>query len=220
MRFAGALTVVLLASSALGDEPASARIELGGEAAMALGERVAFDGEKEGLAWPALARAVAKKPPAGGPIVLAAPRDVPTVTVLRAAWTLRAFDLRVETPDSRGTTRQIALPPRRETTGNATCRLAAFVTPDGSVRVAAPSGPREFHGERAGERFVRALAAGNAQCPAQYVAFGAEKNDMPWSAVFDLADAVDRAKAAPNARYVLGEPVRVKSKNQAGSPAP
>jgi hypothetical protein len=87
-----------------------------------------------------------------------------------------------------------------------------FVAADGSVRVATPSGPREFHGEHVVERFVRALAAGNAQCPAQYVAFGAEKNDMPWNAIFDLADAVERAKATPKARYVLGEPVRAKPK--------
>jgi hypothetical protein len=57
MRLACALAVVLTASSALGEEAAlPVRIDVGVETAVAFGERVAFDGEKEGLSWPALAK--------------------------------------------------------------------------------------------------------------------------------------------------------------------
>jgi hypothetical protein len=38
------------------------------------------------------------------------------------------------------------------------------------------------------------------------VAFGAESPQAPWGPVFDVLLAVDRAKSAGDARYVLGYP--------------
>jgi len=168
---------------------------------------VAMDGVAEGLAWPALRLAVNRKSGDHAPLTIAASRELPLSTVMRAVWTLRDADLRVQTPDATGTTRVLPLRPRPETTSPG-CHLAVFVAPSGDLRLAYPGGPRSIPGPDAAGALAQALTVERTRCAIRFVAFGAENADAPWSAVFDVAEAVDREHSAGDARYVLGEPVR------------
>jgi hypothetical protein len=176
------------------------------------GHQVAFDGDPEGLAWPSLDSALGPRSP-GGVVTLQAARDVRVVDVLRAAWTARAGDLRLQTPDASGVMRVAELGARRTTSPAAPgCHLAVFLRPDGSLRIAAPGGPREVGGDRAAESLARSLEQERAKCPIKYVAFGAETDEGPWGPVFDVILAVDRARSAGDARYVLGQATRAVTK--------
>lgn len=178
------------------------------------GQRIAFDGVAEGLEWPSLQKALPKKSE-GAPVVVQVAREVPLVNVLRAVFVLRAHGLRLQTPDERGAMYVVELAPRREPAiapaapapnaeGPKPCHLAVFVQPSGTLRIATSAGPQESPNADA---FARALDAARSQCALRYVAFGAESSEVPWGAVFDVIVAVDRAKAAGPARYVLAEAV-------------
>ena len=175
--------------------------------AQVAGERIGFDGISEALAWPALAKALGRGDGGAPSTVVSAGRDVPMRDLLRAAWTLRSGDIWLQTDDEKGALYVVDLKAKQERVPDAshTCHLAVFVKPDGSLRVATPAGPQEIGGERAADSFAQALATARIACPIRYVAFGAESNDVPWGRVFDVIVAVDRIKAAGDARYVLGE---------------
>jgi hypothetical protein len=170
-------------------------------------QSVPMDGVAEGLAWPALRAAMNRKPGDHSPLTIAVAREVPLSTVLRAVWTLRDAELRLLTPDAAGTLHVLPLHPRPETS-SAGCHLAVFVAANGDLRVAYPGGPRSIAGPDAAGALAQALAVERTRCAIRYVAFGAESVDAAWSSVFDVAQIVDRDKAAGDARYVLGEPVR------------
>src|SRR5579883_248476 len=120
-------------------------------AALVHGQAIAFDGLAEGLAWPALDKAMGPRAP-GRVVSMQVARTEPTVDVLRAAWTLRAADVRVQTLDSGGELRVVELRPKRDDAPAAAgCHVAVFVRPDGSLRVAAPGGPRAIDAERAAD---------------------------------------------------------------------
>jgi hypothetical protein len=174
-----------------------------GHVAVVGGRSVAFDGIAEGLAWPALARAVGPRK-AGDVVSIQVARDVPVQDLLRASWTLRAADVRIQSPDAGGVLRAIELRARRDGTPSG-CHLAVFLRPDGSLRVAAPGGPRDVSGENPAQRLARSLEDERSKCPIKYVAFGAESDAASWGPVFDVVVAVDRAKSAGDARYVLGQ---------------
>jgi hypothetical protein len=172
------------------------------------GQRVTFDGVSEGLAWPSLLKALGRGEDDRAPLTILVRRDVPMESVLRTVWTLRAADVRLQTADALGVVREIELrtKPAQASPG---CHLAVFVQPDQSLRIAAPGGPREIHGDAPNEQLARALDVEHRQCPLRYVAFGAQTSDAPWGSVFDVASSVDLAKSAGEARYVLGEPVHL-----------
>ncbi len=201
------------ASSARGELAAVAApdVELrGAKDALVRGETVAMDSVAEGLAWPALRAALGRKTGDHRPLTIAAARDVPMVTVLRAVWTLRDADLRLQTPDASGVPRVLEIRPKPDAPPNpadAECHAAVFVAPNGDVRVAAPGGPHVIHAPDAAGMLASALAAERATCTIRYLGFGAESAAAPWSAVFDVARAVDRDKSAGDARYVLAEPL-------------
>jgi hypothetical protein len=176
-------------------------------AAMVGGQRIAFDGMSEALAWPALTKALARKQGDASPVVIQVARDVPIADLLRAAWTFRASPVRVQSLDDKGVLVAIELPTRasRATVGASQCHLAVFVMPSGALRIATPAGAQEVGGDHPAESLARALEDARAKCPIGYVAFGAETNDVPWGRIFDVIVAVDRAKSAGDARYVLGE---------------
>jgi len=174
------------------------------------GKTIPFDGIEEGLAWPALEAAVGRKPGDPTPLVIDVARDVPMVDLERAAWTLRSGDVRVQTPDDRGAVYVIELRAHGAPRAGDGCHLALFLQPDGTLHVASPGGPQDVTGDRVAESFARGLADTNATCPIRYVAFGAATNGAPWGPVFDVIVAVDRVRAAGDARYVLGDPIRVK----------
>jgi hypothetical protein len=67
-------------------------------------------------------------------------------------------------------------------------------------------------GDRAAESLARSLEQERAKCPIKYVAFGAETDEGPWGPVFDVILAVDRARSAGDARYVLGQATRAVTK--------
>jgi hypothetical protein len=180
-----------------------------GKTALVGGRAVAMDGEPEGLAWPALRAAVGRKPGDHSPLTLAVARDVPTSAVMRAVWTLRDADLRLQTLDAGGVARVLELRPRPDAPSIAGCHLAVFVGANGDLRVASPGGARTVTGPDAPASLVRALTSERTRCEIRYVAFGAETPDAPWASIFDVAEAIDRAKAAGDARYVLGEPVHL-----------
>jgi hypothetical protein len=188
----------------------------GDKGAVVRGAAVPMDGIAEGLAWPALRAAVPRKRGERGetaPITIAVGRSVPLATVLRAVWTLRDADLRLETPDESGTPRILELRPKPDAIAtDAPCHLAIFAAPNGDLSVALPGGPRLVTGPAAADSVARALAAERARCPIRYVAFGAEDAGAPWSSVFDVARAIDRDKSAGDARYVLAEPVHLTTK--------
>jgi hypothetical protein len=171
------------------------------------GRPVGLDGVAEGLVWPALAAAVNRPRGNHAPLVIAVGRDVPLSLVLRAVWTLRDADVRVQTADARGEVRVLELRPRPDSTTETGCHLAVFVAGSGDLRVAAPGGPRPIAGPDAADALARALAKERTACTLRYVGFGADAPDAPWASVFDVARAVDRDKAAGDARYVLAEPI-------------
>ena len=175
------------------------------DAAIVHGARVAFDGVAEGLAWPALEKAVGRRH-AGDVVTIQMARGAPIEALLRAAWTVRAADVHVQSPDGAGVLRAVDLRARREGGSPiAGCHLAVFVRPDGSLRIAAPGGPRDVNGDDPPTILARSLEEERAKCPIAYVAFGAESQAAPWGPVFDVVVAVDRAKSAGDARYVLGQ---------------
>ena len=177
--------------------------------AMVHGKLVAFDGVPEGLAWPSLAKSLARGESDRTPVTIAAGRAVPLSSVLRAVWTVRSGEVRLQTPDASGAVRVLVLRAKSEQHAPG-CHLAVFAEPDASLRIAAPGGARAIVGDGVNEQLARALELVRTKCPLRYVAFGATSADAVWSAVFDMAIAVDREKSAGDARYVLGEPVHLK----------
>jgi hypothetical protein len=179
--------------------------------AVVSGQRVPFDGLAEGLEWPALARAVGPHK-AGDVVTIQASRDVPVQDVLRAAWTARVADVHLQSRDASGVMYAVELRAKRESApaAAATCHLAVFRRDDGSLRIAAPGGPREIGGDRPGETLARSLEDERRRCPIKYVAFGAESDVAAWGPVFDVLVAVDRGRSAGDARYVLGQAMHAK----------
>jgi hypothetical protein len=173
--------------------------------ARAGGQIVAFDGVAEGLAWPSLAKALQGRSH-GAAVHVQAGRVVRVLDVMRAVWTVRGSEVVVQTQDAAARLRAVSLgvAPAAPAPGVG-CHLAVFLRPDGSLRVAAPGGPREVTGEHAAEALARALGAERASCPIRYVAFGAESDDSAWGPVFDVMLEVDRARSAGDARYVLAQ---------------
>jgi hypothetical protein len=171
--------------------------------------RVAFDGIAEGLAWPALDKAMGPRK-LGDVLTVQVARALPTIELLRAAWTLRQADLRVQSQDATGDTHVVLLGARRDGAApSAGCHLAVFLGPDGSLRVASPGGPVVVAGVDPAASLARSLEEARRTCPIRYVAFGAEADAAPWGPVFDVIRAVDRAKSAGDARYVLGQAMHV-----------
>jgi hypothetical protein len=168
------------------------------------GQRVTFDGVIEGLAWPSLDKALRART-SSDVVAIRVARNVTVLDVLRAAWTVRANDVEVQTPDESGRLEAASLGARASRNSGPGCHVAVFLRPDGSLRVATPGGPREVAGDRASDQLARSLAAENARCPIKYVAFGAESDQAPWGLVFDVLATVDRAKSAGSARYVLAQ---------------
>jgi hypothetical protein len=166
--------------------------------------RVAFDGIAEGLAWPALDKAMGPRKP-GDVITVQVARALPTIELLRAAWTLRQADLRLQSQDATGDTHVVLLGARRDAAPSAGCHLAVFLRPDGSLRVASPGGPVVLSGDDPSGSLARSLEEARRTCSLRYVAFGSESDASPWGPVFDVIRAVDRAKSAGDARYVLGQ---------------
>ena len=172
--------------------------------ALVHGTPVAFDGIEEGLAWPALDKALPPRK-AGDVLTVQVSRAVPTLHLLRAAWTLRQADLHLQSLDASGTMHAVAILARRDAPSVPGCHLAVFLQPDGSLRVASPGGPVVLRGDDPPSMLAASLAAEQAKCPIKYVAFGAESDAAPWGPVFDVMVAVDATKAAGSARYVLGQ---------------
>jgi hypothetical protein len=174
--------------------------------------RVPFDGIAEGLAWPALDKAMGPRK-AGAVLTVQVARALPTIELLRAAWTLRQADLRLQSQDANGDTHVVLLGARRDgTPPTAGCHLAVFLRPDGTLRVASPGGPVVLSGDDPPASLARSLEEARRTCAIRYVAFGAESDAAPWGPVFDVIRAVDRAKSAGDARYVLGQAMHVVSK--------
>jgi hypothetical protein len=186
-------------------------VELGdARGAVVAAKTIPMDGVAEGLAWPALRAALDRKPGDHGPLAIAVARSVPTSMVMRAVWTLRDADIRLQTPDAMGTVHVLELRPKPDassSTPDAACHAAVFVEANGDLRVAAPGGPHSLRGDGAAGALASALSAERARCAIRYVGFGAENAEAPWSLVFDVARAVDREKSAGDARYVLAEVV-------------
>jgi hypothetical protein len=177
-------------------------------AAIVHGTPVAFDGIEEGLAWPALDKALPPRK-AGDVLTLQIARGVPTINLLRAAWTLRKADLHLQSLDASGTMHALEVKARRDGPTQPGCHLAVFLRPDGSLRVASPGGPVVITGDDPPAILAASIAAEQAKCPIKYVAFGAESDSAPWGPVFDVMLAVDGQKAAGDARYVLGQAMHV-----------
>jgi hypothetical protein len=175
------------------------------------GTTVPFDGLEEGLAWPGLNKALPPRK-AGDVLTVQVGRGVPTIHLLRAAWTLRQADLHLQSLDASGTMHAVAVPARRDGPPAQGCHLAVFLRPDGSLRVASAGGPVVVSGDDPPSIFARSLASELAKCPFKYVAFGAESDSAPWGPVFDVMLAVDGVKAAGDARYVLGQAMHVEPK--------
>jgi hypothetical protein len=174
------------------------------------GQQVPFDGVAEGLEWPALAKAITAPRPS--PLVVQIARTVPTATVLRAIFTLRASAVHLQAKDDHGAMAAVELLPKPATppTGPKQCHLAAFLKPTGEVRVASPGGPQEY---ATADAFAHALDAARIECPLRYVAFGAQSGEQPFGGVFDVMLAVDRIGAAGGARYVLADAVPPPKRN-------
>jgi len=174
-------------------------------AATVHGSRVTFDGIEEGLAWPALERAMGPRQP-GEVVTIQVGRAVPMIALLRAAWTVRVADVHVQSQDAAGVMHAVELRGRRHGAPPVSgCHLAVFLRTDGSLRVAAPGGPRDLGGGDPAASLARSLDLDRARCPIAYVAFGAESDAAPFGPVFDVMLAVDRAKSAGDARYVLAQ---------------
>jgi hypothetical protein len=179
-------------------------------AAIVNGSRVPFDGIAEGLAWPALEKALGPRR-ASGVVVIEVARSVPIDDLLRAAWTLRTSDVQVQSPDETGALRAVTLRAKRESAPPIEgCHLAVFRRPDGSLRIASPGGPRDIRGDDVAGVLARSLEAERARCSIAYVAFGAESDAAPWGPVFDVVVAVDRARSAGDARYILGQAIHAR----------
>jgi hypothetical protein len=174
--------------------------------ALVHGQPVPFDGTDGGRQWPALAIAVGPRKE-GDVVILDVARDVPVGDLLRAAWSLRSADVHVQSPDPSGTLRAVEFRARREGAPGPGCHLAVFLRADGTLRIAAPGGPRDIAGERPAQSLAHSLVEERARCPITYVAFGAESDDAAWGPVFDVVVAVDEQKSAGDARYVLGHAV-------------
>jgi hypothetical protein len=173
------------------------------------GQSVPFDGIEEGLTWPALEKALGPRRP-GDVVTLQVGRAVPIQDLLRAAWAVHTADAHVQSLDASGVMRAVELRARREGAPPASgCHLAVFLQTNGTLRVAAPGGPREIGGEHPAASLARSLADERAKCPLKYVAFGAESDSSPWGPVFDVVVAVDQEKSAGDARYVLGQAMHV-----------
>jgi hypothetical protein len=171
------------------------------------GQEIAFDGIEEGLVWPALDKAVPDETYPGA-VVLEIDRGESMQDVLRAVFTLREADLRLQAKDETGARRFVTVAAKkRHPARQGACRLAVFRRADGSLRVAAPGGPRELAAPNASDALVSALEATKDACPIRYVAFGTMDPALAFGPLFDVMLAVDRAKAAGDARYVLAEPV-------------
>jgi hypothetical protein len=171
------------------------------------GQSVPFDGIEEGLTWPALEKALGPHK-AGDVLTIQVARTIPVADLYRTGWAARAADVHVQTPDATGVMHAVEFRARRDSGAPvAGCHLAVFLRPDGSLRVAAPGGPREVAGDHPADSLARSLGDEGARCPIRYVAFGAESDAAPWGPVFDVVLAVDRAKSAGRARYVLGQPI-------------
>ena len=213
---------IVSASSSSGLAPATPNVVLtSASAATVLGKTIEWDGIDEALVWPKLAKALPLSAGDRSPIVIQIGRDVPIQTLLRAVFTLRAHDLRVQALDDSGKLRVIELKAKRtHKPAGKTCRLAVFLEPDGSLRVAAPGGGRDILPPSPIATLVQALLEQEGTCPIRYVAFGAESNDVPFGALFDVMVAVDRAKAAGDARYVLGEAIRPPAPPSPAPPTP
>jgi hypothetical protein len=166
--------------------------------------KVTFDGIEEGLAWPSLAKAL-PHPKTGDVLTLQIARGLPTIHLLRAAWTLRQADLHLQSLDASGTLHAVELKARRDGPVLPGCHLAVFLRPDGSLRVASPGGPVVLTGDDPGASLARSLEAERVKCPIKYVAFGSESDLTPWGPIFDVILAVDAARSAGDARYVLGQ---------------
>lgn len=167
--------------------------------------RVAFDGIAEGLAWPGLDKAIGPRKP-GDVLTVQVARSLPTIELLRAAWTLRQADLHIQSQDATGDTHVVVLGAHRDSAAPPVgCHLAVFLRADGTLRVASPGGPVVLSGDDPSGSLARSLEEARRTCPIRYVAFGAESDASPWGPVFDVISAVDRAKSAGDARYVLGQ---------------
>ncbi len=176
--------------------------------------RVPFDGLAEGLAWPALDKAMGPRK-TGDAITVQVARSLPTIELLRAAWTLRQADLRVQSQDASGTMHVVQLGARRDSAAPSPgCHLAVFLQPDGSLRVASPGGPVVVSGDDPPGSLARSIEDARRSCSIRYVAFGAESDASPWGPVFDVIVAVDRAKSAGDARYVLGQAMHVSGQSK------
>lgn len=167
------------------------------------GQSIAFDGEVEGLVWPALEKALGKPPRETQTVTVAVPRDVPVLQVLRVAWTLRRGDVQVLTSD-REQRPHVVLFRGKPGASKSGCHLALFAQPDGKVRLAGPNGSHVL-GDTA--LAVSEVLAQAERCPLRYLAFGAESRQSSWASVFDLAAAVEAARPSSDVRYVLGEPL-------------
>jgi hypothetical protein len=188
--------------------PAHPDIELmSASSAVAFGKHIEFDGIEEALVWPRLAKLL----PEGDarPLVVQLERDVPIQSLLRAVFTLRVHDIKLQSRDDGGVMRVVELKPKPDATlqPGLACHLAVFLKPDGALRVAAPGGKRDIPSPNAPQKLAQALLAELPLCPIKYIAFGAETNDVPFGPVFDVMLAVDDVKAAGDARYVLGEAI-------------
>jgi hypothetical protein len=173
------------------------------------GQSVPFDGIEEGLTWPALGKALGARK-AGDVVTLQVARTVPMQDLLRAAWAVHAADVHVQSLDAAGTMHAVELRARHDGAPPASgCHLAVFLQANGTLRVAAPGGPREVGGDQPAASLARSLAEERAKCPLKYVAFGAESDASPWGPVFDVLLAVDQEKSAGDARYVLGQAMHV-----------
>jgi hypothetical protein len=171
--------------------------------ATVMGQPVRFDGDSDGLVWPALAHAFVRSSPQ--PVVVAVARQAPVVDVLRVGWALRAGDVQIVSKDAHDASHAVLLraKPASPTPG---CHVALFVREDGAIRFAGPNGSQVVLGDDAVGRVVREVADESSRCPMRFVAFGAESLAEGWGPVFDLILAVDAARAAGDTRYVLGEP--------------
>jgi hypothetical protein len=175
------------------------------QVALVRGQSVPFDGVEEGLVWPSLAKAVGPRH-AGEVVTIQVARGVPVQDLARAAWTVRQADVRIQSADATGVLHAVELRARRDDAPPVSgCHLAVFLRADGSLRIAAPGGPRDVGGDTPAASLARSLADERASCPIKYVAFGAESDRAPWGPVFDVMLAVDRDKSAGDARYVLGQ---------------
>jgi hypothetical protein len=182
------------------------------QVAIVRGQSLPFDGIEEGLVWPSLAKAVGPRH-AGEIVTIQVARGVPVEDLERAAWTVRQADVRVQSVDAAGVLHAVELRARRDVAPLVSgCHLAVFLRADGSLRIAAPGGPREVSGDGPAASLARSLADERARCPIKYVAFGAESDKAPWGPVFDVMLAVDREKSAGDTRYVLGQAMHESSK--------